>query len=61
VNRDDGPAFPGGGYTDRDGLWRTDHRTVREVRRDSAVFLLTLFGAPWLVLGVVLAVASWLT
>lgn len=57
----DAPAFPGGGYTDRNGLWRTDHRTIGEHRRDSILLLCVLFAAPWLVIGVALAVASWLT
>lgn len=61
MSPDDRPMFPGGGYNDRDGVWHTDHRTVGEYRWDSIMFVLALFAAPWLVIGVALAIASWLT
>lgn len=46
------------GYQDHRGNWRTDERSDEEKRIDAIIFLLCIFGAPWLLLTVVLIVLA---
>lgn len=42
-------------------LERTDERSDEEKCIDAILFLLLIIGGPWIVLGLILAVLSWLT